>query len=296
MVKFLTRPPRRSKRVSLSIVIPAYRASRTIGAALLSVMLTRPRNSEVLVLLDGPGTKSKILNWLNQRGIVKVFTNSMNQGISEAMNFLVEKAASPVIARMDADDICLPGRFRVGQRLVEKDRCDFVFGHAVIFGRRAMPFFVLPQFPVPLDSKSALLAAALKNPFVNSTMVFRKSSFEEIGGCSGSIAEDYELFLRAQVRGHRFRVLSRFQVLYRVHANVHTTQLDFASKVESDPKLTKTISEHRNYVARMFGLDPNHQAFEIQVEDLLIKKNFVYRLRVRYLEALVKLVLRWTKI
>jgi hypothetical protein len=81
-----------------------------------------------------------------------------------------------------------------------------------------------------------------------------------------------------------------------VHSNVHTTQLDFASKVESDPKLLKTISEHRTYVGKTFDLDPTHQAFEKQVEDLLIRKNFMYRLRVTYMGALVKSVLKLTKI
>lgn len=280
----------------LSIIIPAYKASKTIGACLVSVILTRPRNSEVLVLLDGEGTRSRILHGLESLGIIKVLKNEINKGISRSMNSLVSASRAPVIARMDADDICLPGRFRKGMRLVERGHSDFVFGHAILFGPRARPFFLIPQFPVALDHEKSVLAAALSNPFVNSTVVFRKSAFEETGGCSESIAEDFELFLRAQLKGFRFRVLRRFQVLYRLHSNVHTTQPDFKAKVENDVLLNTAIRNHRLLLGERLNLDSSSITLDEEIRNQLARKSPAYRFRIGILDPLVKVISRLTKI
>jgi len=286
----LTKLPR------LSIVIPAYKASKTIGACLVSVMLTRPRKSEVLVLLDGPGTESRVLRSLKTLGLIKVLENKSNQGISRSMNVLVSASRASVVARMDADDICLPGRFRKGMRLVERNDSDFVFGYAILFGPRAQPFFVVPQLPIALDHEKSILAAALSNPFVNSTVVFRKSAFMETGGCSESIAEDYELFLRAQLKGFRFRVLRSFQIMYRLHTNVHTTQPDFKAKVESDALLNAAIKNHLLLVVKRFNLDSKSSRLTTDIGNLLAQKSFGYRVRVGILDPLVKLISRTAKI
>jgi glycosyltransferase involved in cell wall biosynthesis len=288
--------PSKNKTPRLSIVIPAYKASKTIGVCLLSVMFTRPRASEVLVLLDGPGTHSRVLDLLEKFGAIKVFKRQLNQGISSSMNFLVETSKAPVVARMDADDICLPGRFKKGLRLIEVGNSDFVFGHAILFGPRVRPFFLVPQFPVALDQKTSLLAAALRNPFVNSTVVFRKSAFMAVGGCSDSIAEDFELFLRAQVEGFRFRVLRRFQILYRVHDNIHTTQENFQFKVENDALLNKAIREQRSFVASKFNLASDDSSLKLLIERCITERSFGYRFRTLYLNRFMSFVLSLTKV
>jgi glycosyltransferase involved in cell wall biosynthesis len=233
--------------------------------------------------------------WLEKLQVVKVFISKRNRGISHSMNYLVSASKAPIVARMDADDICLPGRFRKGLRLIELGKADFVFGNSILFGLRLRPLFFIPQFPYALDPKTSLLASALRNPFVNSTSVFRKAAFVQTGGCSESIAEDYELFLRAQIQGFKFIVLRSFLVMYRLHNNIHTGQPDFKSKVSKDELLNKAIHRHRQFVTVKFGLDPLSPNVVNQIQDLLIQGSLGFRIRTRFLDPLVGLVLRFLK-
>lgn len=287
---------RNSTSPRLSIVIPAYKSSRTIGICLLSVVITQPRNSEILVLLDGPGTQSKVLNYLERLRVVKVLRSKRNRGISYSMNRLVSLSKAPIVARMDADDICLPGRFRKGLRLVELGQADFIFGNSILFGYRLRPVFFIPQFPYSLNPRTSLLASALRNPFVNSTSVFRKAAFTRTGGCSESIAEDYELFLRAQVQGFKFIVLRSFLVMYRVHKDTHTGQPNFKLRVARDELLNRAIRSHREFVSEKFGLNPRSPLISGQIEELLIQGSLGFRIRTRLLDPLVTLVLRLLRI
>ena len=277
----------------ISILIPAYNASSTIGSTLLSAILTKPRRSEVLVYLDGGETHSKTLSWLERRGLIRVIRPGYRAGVSKAMNQLIALARFDIVAKLDADDIALPFRYHAAIRKIRKDKSDLVFAHSILFGNKLRFPRFFPQFPFRITPALAPYFLWISNPFVHSTMVANKQVLLDAGGYAEVISEDYELFLRLAARGLRFERTRGFGVLYRVHAGQLSGQADFQSKVDGDPLIQKRLEELEETLT-LIGGSNSLESPEVQIRRLLSKESLGFRTRTRFLNPLVSFVLRWT--
>ncbi len=253
--------------VSISILLPAHNASRTISLALASTMMFKPKNSEILIFLDGNNTNSKLLSYASARTDVHVFKSEEKIGISKALNFLLGQARAEIVARMDADDISLPGRFKKAIGRIKKNESDFVFLNTILFGWSSFPLLLLPQLPIKLEPKQSELMLILANPFSHPTMVARKSAIFALGGYRHSVAEDYDLWLRAQIAGYRLSRLRGYGLLYRRHPNQITQQPAFKEQEKIDPPL---MESQNAWASKYFGesnietLDPLRKAILIE--------------------------------
>lgn len=94
----------------LSVLMPVYNSAATLPAAVKSTLRALPEDSELVILDDGSTDRTLALaqGFTDQR--VRVLSQS-NAGVAAALNALLSASDSEFIARMDADDIVLPGRF-----------------------------------------------------------------------------------------------------------------------------------------------------------------------------------------
>lgn len=257
----------------LSILLPAHQASKTIGLAVLSTLAFMPKRSELLIFLDGENTNSKILSWVSVRSDVRVLSSKNPIGISGALNALLDESNGDIIARMDADDISLPGRFLKGLKLVSSSSEDFVFTNTILFGLGVKPFGFLPHLPVGLDNEQSRWLLWLGNPFAHPTMLARKSALVSLGGYRNSISEDYDLWLRAAASGFKFRRLRRHGLLYRIHPGQYTKQKNFESLVRSDPLLREARQAFKLHLND--GLrDSDEEQLTARAMDHLIRSRF----------------------
>ena len=88
----------------VSVIIPAYNASRYIVSTIQSVLNQSYRYLELIIIDDGSKD--------NTAELVKTFTDEriqyfyqLNQGVSVARNTGISKAKGDFIAFLDADDI-----------------------------------------------------------------------------------------------------------------------------------------------------------------------------------------------
>ena len=96
----------------LSVLIPVWNADRWLATALDSVLSQTFTDFELLVHDDGSTDGSlAILQEFAARDPRVVLTSEPNKGIVETLNGLLAAARGDLVARMDADDICLPERF-----------------------------------------------------------------------------------------------------------------------------------------------------------------------------------------
>jgi glycosyltransferase involved in cell wall biosynthesis len=284
-----------SSRVSstqLSILMPAYKASRTIGVAILSSLLVMPRNSELLVHLDGPGTTSRVLEWASRHRRVRVLSSKSAIGISGALNNLILESRGELVARMDADDISLPFRFGRAVRLVRSGKADLVFLNAMLFGfGRCLPF-IIPQIPYPMSHSVSKLMLGLANPFVHPTLVARKAAIIKAGGYRPCVAEDYELWMRAVMAGLKLRRITQYGVLYRVHKDQYTQQANFEQKQASDPVLEATRIAYRSYLSNELATSSSGISVDETLDRQLKSMSFGYRVRNGILKRLISVSMK----
>jgi glycosyltransferase involved in cell wall biosynthesis len=212
----------------LSVLMPARDAAGTIGAALRSTLRALPDDAEILVLDDASrdGTADVVRGLGDPR--IRLTVAPENLGVARGLAQLLGEATGDVVARMDADDVCLPTRFRA--QLAALDRgADLVFSTFQVIGAGLR----LPALPVPFGTEAGRLALLLDCPYPHSTALARRETLTGVGGYRSVVAEDYDLWLRAAAAGSRIVRLGRPGVLLRVSA----------TQVTADPAYRRRLSE-----------------------------------------------------
>jgi len=223
------------------VLLPSLGAPRSLRSAVLSTLLALGPKDELLVQVSGSETTEVLGNIRDSR--LRVSCSPSPMKVFEALNKLLSESRGKFIGRMDADDICLPGRFQSQLRFVERNKLDFVFSNAILFGRSVKPFGFIPQPPVRLNHEESGLYLGFSNPFVHPTMLARRSALESLSGYSELAAEDYELWTRAWTSGFRFSRMAGYGVLYRVHPAQVTQHPQFNQVALQEAKLNESTFE-----------------------------------------------------
>src|SRR5207253_2812039 len=96
------------KRVFVSTVIPAYRASRTIGRAVDS-LLSQTRPPDEIVIVDD-GSPDDLAAAVKPYGDRVQLLRKVNGGAASARNLGIESARGDLIGFLDADDYWEPSK------------------------------------------------------------------------------------------------------------------------------------------------------------------------------------------
>ena len=217
----------------LVVLIPVREGQKTLGTALRSTLRAIPADSAVYLHLDGESVSdySHLERYfLDPR--VHISTSKGKLGVAKSLNLLMKASDSEFVARMDADDVTLRGRFTHQYSYMRTRNLDFCFGAAIVFGARAWPLPVFPQVPLELKPEEATHALAVYNPYVHPTMFANRISIESLGGYADLASEDYDLWVRAAVAGYRLGRMSRYLLLLRKHA----TQLTASNSWQADSR------------------------------------------------------------
>ncbi|HZW32449.1 MAG TPA: glycosyltransferase [Isosphaeraceae bacterium] len=97
----------------ISVCLPVYNARRYVAQAVESILGQTLGDFEFLILDDGSTDGSRpILEGYAARDPRIRLTSRANRGLVATLNELIDQARGEFLARMDADDIALPDRFR----------------------------------------------------------------------------------------------------------------------------------------------------------------------------------------
>jgi len=234
----------------LSVIMPVHNSEKTVVRAVKSTLRAMPSNSELLIQLDGctDNSRKEIESVADNR--ISVFESADNIGVSATLNSLLLRASGTYIARMDADDVCLRGRFTKQLRSVRSLNSDLLFGKAILWN----PTSFIPFIPSPtpkLSRRELDLALVRSNPFVHPTLLAKKSCLESLGGYRESAAEDYDLWLRARTEGYQIDRINSYVLLYRVHESQITRNSIWQQKLNNDQNLASSL---RKFAEQVLGL------------------------------------------
>lgn len=218
----------------VSVLLPARNAESTILHAIKSTLAALRKNDELLVFDDGStdSTPRILEDYPDDR--VKVTYRPSSVGVANALNALLGQAKNPYIARMDADDICLPGRFRFQGRYLQSRNLDVAFGNVIHFGSRMLP---RPSRMKSISPRLLAICLLVSNPVAHSAMFAKRSAVESVGLYRPAPAEDYDLWLRLTLGGARIGRSAAPVILYRHHASQITHTSDWQEARDKDPLL-----------------------------------------------------------
>src|SRR3954468_8161222 len=94
----------------ISVLMPTWNAGQFIGEAINSILAQTFADFEIIVVDGGSTDQTREILAAFRDPRLRVLT-APSPGIVPALNFGIEQARAPWIARHDADDISMPDRF-----------------------------------------------------------------------------------------------------------------------------------------------------------------------------------------
>ncbi len=195
-------PLTRGPAPTLSVLVPAYNAADTIGEALESALTQRPAPLEVIVSDDGSDDGlDRVLAGFGDR--VRM-VRGPNRGLPTARSRAAAVARGELLGLLDADDVWLPGRVAaLTEVAAARPDLSIVTTDAVIV-RDGVPnplsYYGTRHFEVADQGQHIL-----RENFVFGAGSIRARALAAVGGYDPGArwAEDWDLWLRLILRGHR---------------------------------------------------------------------------------------------
>jgi len=181
----------------ISVIIPAYNASRTVGAAVDSVLAQTFPDFEVLVIDDG--SQDDTAEVVRARDDPRVqCVRTQNGGVSVARNRALEHAAGPYVAFLDADDAWLPTKLeRQHAAMTEKPGVGVCFSSAQLVDDDLRPVGI-DWAVARADYTEAILLEGNVVRAGGTSVLARTSMVHEAGGFDPRLSQcaDWDLWLR----------------------------------------------------------------------------------------------------
>jgi glycosyltransferase involved in cell wall biosynthesis len=151
--------------IPITVYTPVYNGERYIAETIESVLEQSFSNFEYLIINDGSIDKTEdvIVRYANRDSRIRVISQQ-NQGVSAAANVAINNASGKYLVRIDADDICLPGRFATQYEYMEN------FPQVVVCGGLIRLFGdVSVNTPSQAENDSEIRVFFLSNPAISNS-------------------------------------------------------------------------------------------------------------------------------
>ena len=208
----------------VSVLMPVYNTALYLREAMDSMLCQTFKDFELIVLDDcSPDNAEEILNAYDDPRIVR-YKGEKNAGLSNVLNVGIGMARGKYIARMDSDDISLPQRLQVQVDYLDKHPdVDLVSVGMRLFGAKEGTWIR------ELNPDKVKIEALFHSPVLHASSVWRKDTFEKQGlrfRQEMVPAEDYDLWVRAMLKGLKLVNLPEVLYEYRIHDAQATVQTD----------------------------------------------------------------------
>jgi glycosyltransferase involved in cell wall biosynthesis len=183
----------------ISVLMPTYNPGRYVAAAIESILAQTFADFEFLISDAGStdGSLEVMARYAERDPRIRLAVKP-KLGIVGALNELLGRARGDLVARMDADDIALPGRFQQQvDYLNEHPECVLVGSRVLIIDPDGEELTVLGRALTHEQIVDDLLACRGQMIY-HPTVMFRRAVVARIGGYDEKMkeAEDLDLFLR----------------------------------------------------------------------------------------------------
>jgi glycosyltransferase involved in cell wall biosynthesis len=225
----------KSETPLVSVMLCTNQADSYFDLALASLQNQSLRNIEILVVANGltPKQTDQLKDKITDPR-VRVFQTDMS-GVTFSRNLTLHEARADLIAVLDADDIAYPDRLRKQYAFLTCHPEVMVVGSN--YDTIDADGLVLSTSQLPSDNQAIRNSLVRSNPLCHPATMFRRQAALTVGGYSGGLAQDYELWVRLlsnsnnkfanlpePLIGYRIPAVSKARRSLRAYAQVASAQ------------------------------------------------------------------------
>jgi len=199
--------------------MPTYNQEKYIGGAITSVLNQTYANWELIVVDNYSTDKtSEIISSFKDS---RIQCHSISNGgiIAVSRNLAISKSVGDYIAFLDSDDLWERNKLELANFAL-KDGFDIAYHDVFVIDEESSITGEIASRSLRSNSFDDLVTTG--NILVNSSVVVRKESLQDIGGISEEKSlvgvEDFNTWLRLAIRGNSFVHLALKLGSYRVHS------------------------------------------------------------------------------
>ena len=207
-----------SETAKISVIMSVYNGEDYLAETIDSVIAQSFQEWELIVINDcSKDSTAEILQGYAQKDRrIKVHTNEVNLRLPKSLNKAISLSSGKYIARMDADDICLPNRLQRQYYFMEE--------HPEI-ALSSCRFFTLKNGVISsggcggrCDSDAIRAMLLVANPILHPGVIARAEVLKEfLYDTTLTCTEDMELWTRMAYSGLKLAILPEYLLLYRLH-------------------------------------------------------------------------------
>lgn len=182
----------------------AYNSASTLPASIDSVINQSYKDWELIICDDCSKDDTFVVakSYADKYDNIIVIRNERNSRLAYSLNHCLQYAKGDYVARMDADDICLPDRLEKQVAFLDSHPEFQVIGGGILLfdGENVKKLLLNPEVP-----KKEFLAKGV--PFFHPTIMMRKSAYDSLDGYIVSErtnrGQDYDMWFRFFAKGYR---------------------------------------------------------------------------------------------
>lgn len=204
----------------IDVAIPVCNCASHVAAAVGSILAQNQIAQDLGVILVDDGSTDQ--TWDICQALVaadkrvRAFRNPHNRGIATSLNRCLDLSDARYFARMDADDIALPGRIAAQMAAMERDKFAVCGTAMTLFGAAR------GRVSCPRSGPDYAAALLFRPPFGHPTAMLDRQRLDRLGLRYSDAgvrrhAEDYGLWIDLFLAGERCGCLGQPWLRYRVH-------------------------------------------------------------------------------
>ena len=211
--------------MKLAVMLPAYNAENFITECLDSLLNQTFSDFCILAVNDAStdNTGDILESYATKDARLRVYHLPQNQGEPAVMQFAMDMLNYmnvEYVARMDADDICVPHRFeRQVQYLDEHPEIDILGSNALLFNDgQTDKMSKVSTLPL-LDKDIKAHFSLARDNIINPSSMWRHSSIKAlaINYAQTATAPDFHMWVQCALHKKKFANLPEPLLLYRLH-------------------------------------------------------------------------------
>lgn len=247
-------------KVSVLMSVYVKEKPEYLKAAMDSILAQTYPVNEIMLIEDGPLTEELYGVIQNYRekypSLIRVFAFEENRQLGRALAKGVELCSNELVARMDTDDIAMPGRIEKQVAYMNAHPAVHVLGGSI---REFNDEGTVDRVKyMPLTQEAVCSYVKVRNPLNHMTVMFRRSAVLEAGNYQHfPYLEDYSLWSRMLSKGYQIRNIEDILVKARTSMSLVRRRSGWAyfkgfsklRKLQHELGLTNTYE----YVKAMIG-------------------------------------------